>query len=183
VIVVVMGVAGAGKTTVGRLVAAELGVPFHDADDFHSEENRRKMAAGVALSERDRRPWLQKLAEHIPVWEAEGGAVLACSALKGKHRSVLEDASPGHVFFVFLDADPELIRPRLAARTGHYMPASLLESQLASLEPPAAGDALSVRVDRTPSQIAQAIVAEIRQNLDRGVAARGLEVAPQSRNQ
>ena len=160
-----MGVAGAGKTTVGRLVASELGLAFHDADDFHSERSRAKMAAGVALSERDRGPWLRKLAKQIPVWEAGGGAVLACSALKAQHRTMLEEALPGRVFFVFLDADPELIRPRLAARAGHYMPASLLESQLAALEPPAPGDALTVSVDGTPRQIAQSIVTEIRQRV------------------
>jgi carbohydrate kinase (thermoresistant glucokinase family) len=162
VILVVMGVAGAGKTTIGRLVAAELGLPFHDADDLHSEENRRKMAAGTALSESDRGPWLEELASRLPLWEAEGGAVLACSALRARHRAVLEQAVPGRAVFVFLDADPELIRVRLVARTDHYMPASLLDSQLAALERPAAGEALSVGVAGTPSRIAQSIVAEIR---------------------
>jgi len=157
-----MGVTGAGKTTIGHLVASELGVPFYDADDLHPQENRRKMAAGTPLSERDRKPWLRAITERIPLWQASGGGVLACSALRAEHRKVLEDASLGMAIFVFLDANPELIRARLAARTGHYMPASLLESQFATLEPPSAEDALSVRVDRTPKQIAQSIVAEIR---------------------
>jgi carbohydrate kinase (thermoresistant glucokinase family) len=161
VLVVVMGVSGAGKTTIGRLVASELGVPFHDADDLHPEANRRKMAAGTALSERDRKPWLRAIAERIPLWEA-GGAVLACSALRARHRRVMEDASRGETLFVFLDADPDLIRERLAARTGHYMPPSLLESQLAALEPPTPEEALCVRVDRTPTRIARLIVEEVR---------------------
>jgi carbohydrate kinase (thermoresistant glucokinase family) len=162
VLVVVMGVTGAGKTTIGQLVAAELGVSFRDADDLHPPENRRKMAAGTALTERDRKPWLQAIAERIPVWQASGGAVLACSALRVKHRKIIQDAALGTAIFVFLDACPALIRERLATRTGHYMPASLLESQFETLEPPGPGCALSVRADRAPGQIAQSIVAEIR---------------------
>jgi gluconokinase len=157
-----MGVAGAGKTTIGRLVAAKLGVLFHDADSFHPEANRRKMAAGVALSERDRKPWFRELAKRIPRWQSSGGAVLACSALRAQHRQALRAASRGRAVFVFLDADPELIRARLATRTDHYMLASLLDSQLATLEPPTAEEALHVRVDQAPEQVARSIVAELR---------------------
>jgi carbohydrate kinase (thermoresistant glucokinase family) len=162
VIVVVMGVAGAGKTTVGRLVASELGLPFHDADDFHPQRNREKMAAGIALSQRDRRPWLSELGRNVAVWETEGGAVLACSALRRQHREILGSAAPGQVAFVFLDADPEVIRARLATRTGHYMPVSLLDSQLEALEPPRPGDAVIVCPDDTPIEIARSIVERLR---------------------
>src|SRR3954452_12650656 len=122
VLVVVMGVAGVGKTTVGRLVAEELGLPFHDADALHSEANREKMAAGIPLTDEDREPWLRSVAVHMATWEQEGGAVVACSALRAPYRERLAAASPGNVAFVFLDAPPETIRARLADRPGHYMP-------------------------------------------------------------
>jgi carbohydrate kinase (thermoresistant glucokinase family) len=160
VLVVVMGVAGVGKTTVGRLVAAELELPFHDADDFHPKENRRKMAAGIPLSERDRKPWLRELARRIPEWEAAGGAVLACSALRAGHRRILRAASSDAVF-VFLEASLETFRARLRNRPGHYMPPSLLESQLATLEPPAADEAIRIRAEGAPAQVARAVVTAL----------------------
>lgn len=121
VLIVIFGVTGVGKTTIGRLVAHELGVPFYDADDFHSRENRQKMTAGVPLSERDRKPWLRSLARLIPSWEAAGGAVLACSALRKQHREILREASDDSTVFVFLNAAPETIRARLARRHDHFM--------------------------------------------------------------
>ena len=156
-----MGVAGVGKTTVGRLVAEELGLPFYDADSLHSDANREKMAAGAPLTEDDREPWLRRVAEHMTTWEAEGGAVVACSALRDAHRARLSVASPGNVRFVFLDAPVETIRKRLAARAGHYMPASLLDSQLATLEPPAPGEAVIVDASGTPAQTALTVVAAL----------------------
>ncbi|HSS75028.1 MAG TPA: gluconokinase, partial [Gaiellaceae bacterium] len=147
-LVVLMGVAGVGKTTVGELVARELGLPFHDADDFHSEESRRKMAAGIPLTEADREPWLRDLARRMRDWETEGGAVVACSALRRRHRDLL--ASAGPVRFVFLDAAPETIRGRIAVRKGHYMPPALLDSQLETLEPPGPDEAVRVETVGTP---------------------------------
>jgi len=161
-VVVVMGVAGAGKTTVGRLLSSELGLPFYDADDFHSERNREKMASGIALTEHDRHPWLLEVARNIAVWEAEGGAVLACSALKQRHREILGDAAPGHVAFVFLDVDPAVLRARFAERKGHYMPASLIDSQLEALERPGHDEAITVPADGTPAEIARSIVSHMR---------------------
>jgi gluconokinase len=161
VLIVVMGVAGVGKTTVGRLVAEELGLPFYDTDSLHSDANREKMAAGVPLTEEDREPWLRTVAEHMTTWEAEGGAVVACSALRDAHRAQLSVAAPGNVRFVFLDAPVETIRKRLAARAGHYMPASLLDSQLATLEPPAPGEAVIADASGTPAQTALAVVAAL----------------------
>jgi carbohydrate kinase (thermoresistant glucokinase family) len=161
VLIVVMGVAGVGKTTVGRLVAEELGLPFYDADSLHSDANREKMAAGMPLTEDDREPWLRTVAEHMTTWEAEGGAVVACSALRAAHRARFSVASPGNVRFVFLDAPVETIRTRLATRAGHYMPASLLDSQLATLEPPAPGEAVTADASGTPAQTALAVVAAL----------------------
>ena len=153
-----MGVAGVGKTAVGKRVAAALGLPFHDADDFHPAANRRKMAAGVPLTEADRQPWLEELARRMTEWEAEGGAVVACSALRRRHRELLAAASPGAVRFVFLDAPVEVIRARLAERRGHYMPASLLDSQLATLERPEPDEAVSVDASGDPDETARAVV-------------------------
>lgn len=159
-----MGISGVGKTSVGRLVADGLGLPFHDADDFHSEANRRKMAAGVPLGEADRRPWLEDLARRMREWDADdGGAVVACSALRKEYRRQLAAASPGAVRFVFLDVPRDVARARLAARRGHYMPPSLLDSQLATLERPGPDEALQVDAGGTPEETARAVL----QALDR----------------
>jgi gluconokinase len=141
--VVVMGVAGAGKTVVGRGLARRLGWRFIDGDDHHPALNRAKMSAGIPLSDEDRWPWLDRLRALLDEGVAAGtGTVLACSALKASYRARLGTDEP-HVGVVFLDGDPTVIEARLQARRGHYMPASLLGSQLAALEPPS--DA--VRVD------------------------------------
>lgn len=153
-----MGVAGVGKTTVGRLLAEGLGLPFHDADHLHSRAHRRKMAAGIPLTEADREPWLRTVAEHICRWEAQGGAVAACSALRRRHREVLAAASPGNVRFVFLDAPADVIRARLATRSGHYMPPSLLDSQLAALEPPGPDEAARADASGSPAETARAVL-------------------------
>ena len=162
VLIVVMGVSGVGKTAAGKLVAEALGLPFHDGDDFHPAANRRKMAAGVPLTEADREPWLEDLARRMAAWEAEGGAVVACSALRKRHRELLAAAEPGAVRFVFLDAPVNVIRERLDARRGHYMPASLLDSQLATLEPPGPGEALHVDASGTPEATTRAVLKSLR---------------------
>jgi gluconokinase len=132
-LVVVMGVSGSGKSTVGTALAARWGVPFADADDFHSPENVTKMSAGTPLDDADRLPWLRS----IGVWLAEhreGGAVVTCSALKRAYRDALREAAPDAVF-LHLDGDKETVRARVAARTGHFMPESLVDSQFDALEP------------------------------------------------
>lgn len=133
--VVVMGVSGCGKTTVAQRIRELTGFVFAEADEFHSQTNVAKMAAGIPLTDDDRWPWLQSLA----AWMAERAAagqstVIACSALRRSYRDVLR-AGPPSVDFVHLDGSPEIIRGRLATRLGHYMPVSLLESQIATLEP------------------------------------------------
>jgi len=155
-----MGVSGVGKTSVGELVARQLGLAFHDADDLHPEANRTKMASGIPLTEEDREPWLVELARRMERWDAEGGAVVACSALRKSHRRLLAAAS-SDVRFVFLDAPLDVLRARLALRQGHYMPASLLDSQLATLELPDPGEAVRVDVSGTLQQTAASVVASL----------------------
>ncbi|WBB67946.1 gluconokinase [Micromonospora sp. WMMD812] len=133
--VVVMGVSGAGKTTVARGISELTGLLFAEADEFHSAANVARMRSGVPLDDDARWPWLRDLAAWMADRGTEGrSTVLACSALKRSYRDVLRQGPPA-VDFVHLDGSAEIIRDRLARRTGHYMPASLLESQLAILEP------------------------------------------------
>lgn len=158
-IVVVMGVSGAGKSTIGMRLAAALDWTFHDGDALHSPANVRKMQSGQPLTDKDRAAWLAAVRRLIDTLVAtDEPAVIACSALRDAYRHVLADGRP-EVRFVWLHGDPALIRARLAGRKGHFMPASLLDSQLATLEPPA--DALAVDVAPSP----EAIVATIRHGL------------------
>jgi gluconokinase len=139
--VVVMGVCGCGKTTVGQAVADALGWHFLDADAFHPPENVAKMAAGTPLTDEDRWPWLDRLRDELRAIDARGeSVVLACSALRSAYRRRLAQA--GDVRFVYLKGDRATIAPRLVARAGHYMPASLLDSQFAVLEEPT--DAITI---------------------------------------
>jgi len=139
-IVLVMGVAGVGKTTIGEALAQALGARFIDADDYHPPENVAKMKAGVPLQDADRWPWLQRLNQ---VLREEANAVLACSALKDSYRRRLGEGVTDFKV-VFLHAAPELIRERMKTRQHRYMPPALLESQLATLEPPAGAIAIDV---------------------------------------
>jgi gluconokinase len=152
-IVLVMGVAGAGKTTIGAALARRLGWRFIDADDYHPPENVAKMRAGIPLDDADRQPWLVHLNRII---KDELNAVLACSALKRSYRERL--AQGIHDFrTVYLHGSPQLIRSRMTTRTHRYMPATLLESQLGALEPPS--DAISIDVAAAPEDCVAAIVA------------------------
>jgi len=160
-IVVLMGVSGSGKTTIGTLLAERMGTVFADADDYHPAANKAKMAAGHPLNDDDRQPWLETLNRLMRSWNESGkGGVLACSALKESYRATLASGMPaGAVKFVLLDGDRELIASRLAQRKHEYMNPKLLESQLATLEPPA--DALTVVNDRAPAEIVQRILTEL----------------------
>lgn len=157
-VVIVMGVAGAGKTLVGSALARELGWAFYDADDFHSPENVAKMHAGIGLTDADRAPWLAKLRDLIDHVIRDGRqAVLACSALKHSYRQTLtpEDAPAGTVRFVFLDVPADVLHERLEHRAHHYAPPELLGSQLATLEPPR--DAIRVDGTLPPAEIVRAV--------------------------
>lgn len=159
VILIVMGVAGAGKTTVGRLLAHDLGWPFYDADDFHPPANIEKMHRGEPLSDADRVPWLDAQHELIAgIVRAGDSAVLACSALKQAYRDRLA-AGVADVRFVYLRGDASLVRLRLARRSGHFMPVSLLQSQVDALEEPS--DAIAIDIDAAPQDIAAEIKAKV----------------------
>jgi gluconokinase len=136
-LVVVMGVAGAGKTTVGLRLAEALSGKFVDGDNLHGDEARAKMSQGVALTDEDRWPWLDRIAAALGDGLSRGVAtVIACSALKRIYRDRLRQRVGGSLRFVYLKADRDLMRARVAGRRGHYMPASLVDSQFATLEPP-----------------------------------------------
>ena len=162
-IVVLMGVSGVGKTTIGKLLAARTGWKFEDADDYHSEESRRKMAAGIPLTDADRGRWLSALHERMLQYRQKGGSViLACSALKQQYRELLAGGfAKSEMRFVYLHAPASLIQERMKSRHHPYMNPDLLDSQLATLEVPS--DAWSVTVAGSPQQAAAEILARLRE--------------------
>jgi gluconokinase len=154
-IAIVMGVSGCGKSTIGHLLAERLGFPFFDADEFHPPENVAKMAAGTPLTDADRRPWLALLNGKL---KEEKNAVLACSALKQSYREALASGL-ADCRIVHLRGSIELIRSRLATRQHRYMPASLLDSQFATLEAPM--DAIAVDISQPPERCVEEILAAL----------------------
>lgn len=165
-----MGVTGAGKTTVGRLIAADAGLPFLDADDFHDAASVERMHSGLPLRDRERLPWLDRLNTELRARARDSGAVLACSALTEAYRRRLLAGLP-QAALVLLSGSPELLRERLAARHGHFAGPELLASQLATLEVPR--DAVVVDIASAPERIARAALA--------GLARRGLPGPRESR--
>lgn len=160
-IYIVMGVSSSGKTLIGTKLAEGLKLPFFDADDFHPEENVAKMESGEPLNDRDRLPWLQEMARNMVDWEQNGGAVLACSALKESYRKLL--SPPGiPVNFIHLKGSKQLIAERMSQRKGHFMPDSLLDSQFEALEEPQ--QAITVSIDKTPENIVNKILSQLSQN-------------------
>lgn len=160
-VVVVMGVAGTGKTTIGPLVAGRLGVPYAEGDDFHPPANIAKMSAGVPLDDDDRWPWLDAVGRWAHGRAGLGG-VVSSSALKRAYRDRLRAAAPG-VIFLHLTGDRRLIEERMAARKGHFMPTALLDSQFAALQPLGDDEAgVAVDVSGTPEDIAERAVAALR---------------------
>jgi gluconokinase len=158
-IVVVMGVSGSGKSTVGRQLAAELGWPFADGDDFHSPANVARLRAGQPLTDAERAPWLAAVAAWIH--EQHGGGVVACSALRRSYREILRGGG-GDVRFAMLTVEPAVLAQRMQTRVGHFMPASLLASQLATLEPLQSDeDGVTVDSGAAPEQVVSAIRAAL----------------------
>ena len=169
-VIVVMGVSGAGKSTIAAMLAVRLGWTYEDADWFHPPANVEKMHAGVALSDEDRWPWLQGIAAWIEATRRTGGhGVIACSALKRAYRDFLIGGQRD-VRIVYLKGERELIARRMTTRDGHFMPTSLLDSQFAALEEPTEEERpVVVSIDARPHDIIEVIVAKL------GIAARGFE--------
>jgi gluconokinase len=161
-ILVVMGVSGSGKTTIATRLAGRLDWTFKDADDLHPAANVAKMHAGIPLDDADRAPWLAAVADWIGARLAAGDrAIVACSALKRAYRYTILGGRDS-VCFVYLEGGRALLAQRLAGRKGHFMPADLLDSQLATLEPPGPDEpAITVSVDATPEEIVEMIVARL----------------------
>jgi gluconokinase len=162
IVIVVMGVSGCGKTTVAAALAERLGWRFAEADEFHSPANVAKMRSAVPLTDEDRRPWLAAIAEWIDVARAsETPSVVTCSALKRRYRDVIIGSRPD-VALVYLQGDYETIAHRLAERSHHYMPASLLQSQFDALEEPTADEnAIVAPIARSPEEIAADVLAKL----------------------
>jgi len=167
--IIVMGVSGSGKSTIGALLAGALGWPFADADGFHPAANIAKMAAGQPLTDEDRWPWLDAIAAQVGASRtAEQPVVVACSALRRAYRERLR-AGHSDLIFLHLAGAPEVIATRQAARQGHFMPPSLMASQFATLEDPAAeADAVMVSVSASPHEV---VATALEQLAARGVVA------------
>lgn len=166
-IAVVMGVAGAGKTTVGERLAERLGWEFIEGDRLHPPQNVAKMQSGHPLTDADRMPWLAAIAQAIDVWRAAGSrGVITCSALKRDYRRRIIGGQ-ADVRLVYLDGSRELIGERLAARRGHFMPAALLDSQFAALEPPGPDEnPITVSVDQPLDGIVAQIAAALQPEME-----------------
>jgi len=159
-LVVVMGVAGSGKTTIASGLAKTLGVPFVEGDSLHPPANVKKMANGIPLTDEDRWPWLEAIGERIEVERVTGhGVVVSCSALRHAYRDCLRKKVHGPVQFILLDGSPELIGDRMKKRKGHFMPPALLDSQFATLEKPTPDEhAVILDISHTvPALLAEAI--------------------------
>jgi gluconokinase len=167
--VIIMGVSGSGKSTLGRMLARALDCPFLEGDDFHDAAAVRKMSAGHPLADDDRWPWLDRLAGAIGLaLTLDGSAVAACSALRRSYRDRLRAAIPAPTRFILLDPPADELQRRLEHRTGHYMPASLLDSQLAALERPGADEAAAaLAAGASPEQLCGAALAWLRANASR----------------
>ena len=158
--IVVMGVSGCGKSTVGVRVADHLGGTYVDGDDLHPAANVAKMAAGQPLTDDDRWPWLDRVAAVLA--EAQGPVVVGCSALRRVYRDRIRAGAGGPVRFVHLTGNADVLRARMAARTGHYMPVTLLDSQLTTLEPPGPDEgALTIDIDQPVEDIVRAVLERV----------------------
>lgn len=159
-IIIVCGVSGTGKSTIGKLLADTLQLPFYDGDDFHPKSNVQKMQNGIALNDQDRAPWLNQLSTELAQWESEKGAVLACSALKESYREMLSTKCKAPITWIVLNGSKALLTERLDAREGHFFDSHMLTSQLNTLELPDYG--LVINVALTPEEIVDTISAHIQ---------------------
>ncbi|MEQ9149508.1 MAG: gluconokinase [Cytophagales bacterium] len=159
-IIIVMGVSGSGKSTIGKALADELKFPFFDADDFHPQSNKDKMASGIPLTDEDRYPWLELIVDAL---SKENNGVLACSALKDTYREILNKASDD-VRWVYLNGDYETIKQRMEQRSGHFMKAEMLRSQFDALEMPS--NAINVGIGLTIDEMVAAVIKNINKAND-----------------
>ncbi|MFX1671317.1 gluconokinase [Paraburkholderia sp. A2WS-5] len=160
-ILIAMGVSGAGKTRIGELLAERLHCSFTDGDAFHSEANKKKMHDGIPLTDDDRWPWLRTIRAAIEEKQrAQETAVFTCSSLKRSYRDILR-GSDRDVFFVYLKGSFEVLHERLASRTGHFFDPSLLQSQLDTLEAPGPDEAIEVSIEHTPEQIVDEVTRQL----------------------
>ena len=157
--IIVMGVSGSGKTTIGQGLAKQLHLPYYDADNFHPSSNIEKMKKGIPLNDDDRLPWLNMLADQIQTWDLQGGAVLSCSALKESYRKLLASKSKT-IEWVYLKGTFELIQSRIEKREGHYMKSGLLQSQFDTLEEPQYG--IQVSIDSNQESIISTILSKLQ---------------------
>jgi carbohydrate kinase (thermoresistant glucokinase family) len=157
-VIIVMGVSGSGKSTIGKILADKLTIPFFDADNFHPSPNIEKMKSGQSLNDKDRAPWLKILSKNIESWNNEKGAVLACSALKSSYRKIL---GQDH-FYIYLKGSFALIHQRLQERPDHFMPESLLKSQFNTLEEPE--NAFIISIDDKIENIVNSALEEIKKH-------------------
>ena len=158
-IIYIMGVSGSGKTTVGEKLAARIGLPFFDGDDFHSPANKEKMNKGVPLTDEDRKDWLQQMNQTAREQAKQAGGVFACSALKEKYRAILSSGITIPLYWVLLQGSFELIKKRMDERKDHFMPASLLSSQFDALEIPR--NCIVIDISTSPDKIVEMIVSQI----------------------
>jgi gluconokinase len=158
--IVIMGVSGCGKSSVGEGLAARLAVPYRDGDDLHPPQNVEKMRAGVPLTDADRWPWLDRVAG---VLATEAPVIVGCSALRRSYRDRIRAGAGGPVRFVHLTGNREVILARMAARKGHYMPTSLLDSQFATLEAPGPEEAFAVDIDQPLGALVAAILPRLKE--------------------
>lgn len=159
-IIYIMGVSGSGKTTIGKNLSAKINIPFFDGDDFHSAANKEKMHAGIPLTDDDREDWLKRLNELAKEHAKKIGAVIGCSALKDKYRTILSEGISVPLFWIFLQGSYDLIKKRMEERKGHFMPAELLRSQFDTLEVPK--DAIVIDISKSPDEIVDAIIHAIK---------------------
>lgn len=160
---VIMGVSGCGKSSIGAAFANAIGGIFIDGDYLHPDANRTKMASGQPLTDQDRAPWLVRVGQALR--RTDGPIVIGCSALKRRYRDVIRDQAEQPIMFLHLTGSHQVLAARMAARTGHFMPPSLLDSQLAALEPPTSDEAaIEVDIDQTP----QAILTELLHRTGQG---------------
>lgn len=157
--IIIFGVSGSGKTTIGKLLAKNIDAPFYDADDFHPLSNIYKMKQGIALNDKDRLPWLKTLSKKIEEWNNKREAILSCSALKEKYRKILTGKTK-NIKWVFLNGNFELIQNRIQNRSNHFMSAQLLRSQFETLE--IHENAISVNIESSPNEIVKEIISKIK---------------------